>query len=76
MAREQRRFWKITAEKYSGGYDGGEYMWMAIYWGTWFEAARECVKEDESIGRHKFYRSVEPFELPDVSRKRKAFYVL
>jgi len=70
-----RRFWKITAEKWSGGYDGGEYTWLAIYWGTWMEAARECIKEDESIGRYKGRRSVEPFELPDTKRKRLPFYV-
>ena len=70
----KRRFWKITAQKWSGGYDGGEYTWLAIFWGTWMEAARECVKEDESIGRYK-ERSVEPFDLPDTKRKRLPFYV-
>ncbi len=70
-----RRFWKIYAEKYSGGMDSEEYEWMAIYWGTWMEAAREVIKNDQSIRGYRAYRRVEPFDLSDTKRKRKGFYV-
>ena len=71
----KRRFWKIEYERWTGGYDGGDYTEMAIYWGTWWEAAREVVRSDESVCRPKWNRKVEPFDLPDTSRKRKPFYV-
>lgn len=70
-----RRFWKIEYECWTGGYDGGAYTQTRIFWGTWFEAARECIKNDKSVGRYTHRRKVDPFELPDTSRKRKSFYV-
>jgi len=71
-----KRFWKIEYEKYASGYGGEEYTEKRLFWGTWFEAARECVKNDESIGAFKHRRKVELFELPNVKRKKKGFYVL
>jgi len=71
----KRRFWKIYAEKYSGGMDSEEYEWMAIYWGTWMDAAREVIRNDESIRGFRSVRKVEPFELPKTKGKRKPFYV-
>jgi len=70
-----RRFWKIEYECWTGGYDGGDYSDVRIYWGTWWEAARECVKNDQSVSRPKWRRKVEPFDLPDTKRKRTPFYV-
>lgn len=70
-----RRFWLIEYERWTGGYDGGDYTASSIFWGTWYEAARECVKNDDSV-RPKWRRSVKPFDLPDTKRKRKPFYVL
>lgn len=70
-----RRFWKIEYECWTGGYDGGDYTETRIFWGTWFEAARECIRNDQSVGRHTWRRKVEAFELPDTKRKRKPFYV-
>jgi hypothetical protein len=70
-----RRFWKLSWEEWTGGYDGGDYTGIAIFWGTWYEAAREVIKNDECCCKPKWRRKIEPFELPDVSRKRKSFYV-
>ncbi len=71
----KRRFWKIEYERWTEGFDGGDYTEMGIYWGTWWEAAREVVASDESVCRPKWKRKVEPFDLPDTKRKRYPFYV-
>ena len=72
----KRRFWIINYDDYAGGMDCETHTERNIYWGTWMEAARECVYW--SIDKSSLYgyrRSVEPFELPDVKNKKKGFYV-
>jgi hypothetical protein len=49
---------------------------VELYWGTFFEAARELIRRDQSsVEEKKHYRSIEVFRLPDVSNKRKPFYI-
>jgi hypothetical protein len=73
----KRNFWLIIYGSYGIGYDSDITDRKAIYWGTFIEAARELIKNDESIGKgeKKFHRKIELFTLPDVSKKRKPFYV-
>lgn len=71
----KRKFWKIQYETWGDGEGGLDYTEVRIYWGTWMEAARECVKNDESVCRPKWRRKIEPFELPNTKGKRKGFYV-
>jgi len=72
----KRRFWQIEYEVWGGGYDGVDDTEVRIYWGTWLEAAREVVRNDQSVCRPKWRRKVKPFDLPNTKRKRKPFYVL
>jgi len=71
----KRRFWKLEYECWTGGFGGGDYTELRIFWGTWWEAAREVVKNDGSVCRPKHRRKIEPFNLPDTKRKRTSFYV-
>jgi hypothetical protein len=76
-AVSNRNFWLIQYGSYGVGYDSDITLRKAIYWGTFIEAARQLIKNDESIGKgqKRFYRKIELFNLPDVSKKRKPFYV-
>jgi hypothetical protein len=70
----ERKLWKITYLEYSG-WDCTGHMISGLYWGTWWEAARECVKNDEDVRPHS-YRSVKEFVMPDLKKKKKPFYII
>lgn len=72
--KKERKFWVISNAEEIAGYDSSDIMVHSIYWGTWYEAARECVKRT----KYPFLkpdRKVKEFNLPDVKNKRKPFYV-
>ena len=73
----KRKFYLLNYGMYGSGYDGDIESHKAIFWGTWIEAAREVVKYDQSItkGEKRCYRRITEFILPNVSRKRRPFYV-
>lgn len=74
---DKKTFWLIKFGSYGIGYDSDITTRTNIVWGTWFEAARELIKNDESLTfERKYYREISEFKLPDVRRKRKMFYVL
>lgn len=69
----KRDFWVLKYTQYSG-YDCSGHLITSIYWGTFIEAARECIKLDQEP-RGSSERSVSKFVLPDVSKKKKPFMV-
>lgn len=75
---DTKTFWLIEYGDFGIGWDSDITPRKNIVWGTWYEAARELVKNDESNIRSdkKYYRKISEFKLPDVKRKRRMFYVL
>ena len=73
----ERKFYLIQFGLYGSGYDSDINMHKCIFWGTWIESAREIIKNDQSItkGEKRYYRKITEFSLPNVSRKRRPFYV-
>jgi|GEM_PF-4428643 len=76
----ERKFWKVKYEAMVGSFPYAEPREsMDIYWGTWMEAARHCIKYDCGDLPKKFrnyeQRSVTEFTLPDTKGKRKGFFV-
>lgn len=69
-----RDFWVLKYTQYSG-YDCSGHVIMSIYWGTFIEAARECIKLNQGIRRYD-ERSVSRFELPDVIKRKRLIFVL
>tara|TARA_R100001244_G_scaffold90161_1_gene68427 strand:+ start:1079 stop:1309 length:231 start_codon:yes stop_codon:yes gene_type:complete len=73
-----RLFWKINYQNSTYGEWGEDYQVSDIYWGTWMEAARWCIKQDNGEPKRHgrdFNREVSVFELPNVKRRRKGFFV-
>lgn len=72
-----RRFWQMTFEYYPPGYDVEATHKNIIYWGTWMEAARALVLLSVKWGScyYREQRQLKPFDLPDVSRRKKPFIV-
>ena len=75
----ERKFWKVKYEAMIGSFPYAEPTEsMDIYWGTWMEAARHCIKYDcgDSIKMYReYHRSIREFTLPDTKGKRKGFFV-
>ena len=74
----ERRFWKIKYESGTTGHDSEPHEVSDLYWGTWMEAARHCIKYDcgHSIKIYReHHRSIREFSLPDTKGKRKGFFV-
>jgi hypothetical protein len=68
-----KKYWIIKVTNYP--LDGDGYETIIIYFGTWFEAARICIRDNEGI-RGYDPRSVTELVLKPRTNKSKSEYIV